>query len=98
MDHRVVAVLIDYEGEPHFRCACWLVFSGKTKGIWSIALSAGGTRATCTPSVHLPGHLHEFSSDVPIVKTWKTLALRPEYHAAEPSPCDVDCACRTVAA
>lgn len=103
MIHTVTAVLIDGEGEPHFRCSCWLVFSGRQKKTWSIALSADGKRATFSPSVLLPGppghpdHLHEFSTDIPVVQTWATLALKPEYHKGWGDPCDDDCHCRAVA-
>lgn len=96
MTHTVTAVLIDIEGEPHFRCACWLVFSGRTKKIWTIALSADGKLATFSPSVYLPGHLHEFSTNVPVVKTWPTLALKPEFHTAA-DECDHHCSCRAAA-
>ena len=75
--HRITAVFFCPDGEPVFRCACWLTFSGVRPRIWTATLHGDGT-ASFSPSVHLPGHLHEFANRIPIARTIDELARNPE--------------------
>lgn len=69
--------------DPLFRCACWAVASGKTKGIWQVTFNDDKTKASFSPSVNWPEHFHDFYHNVPIAKSMEELFVNPEWKVVE---------------